>query len=178
MSRAVFPLCCLAWVQTMVGVMVVMATSFKRSYPSTIVFSSPDSMIGSCWPTPPPETPGRSQASLAQSLWGHCSFLLGAGAHRCFYAFQESVSPVCLFGASPLPLDVGYLFYPTWRMGSNILLSMIGQQQVGILEFLQEKMSACPSTPSGTRLFVLVPKDPYRQGYGFYKSCMDVRVGP
>ena len=33
---------------TMVGVMVVMATSFKRTYASTTEFSSPDSMIGSC----------------------------------------------------------------------------------------------------------------------------------
>ena len=88
--------------------------------------------------------------------------------------FQESVSPVCLFGASSLPLDMGYLF----KVGSNVLLSMVVQQQVGILEFLQEKMSTHPSTPSGTRLFVPIPRDPYSQNYGFYKSCMDVRVGP
>ena len=88
--------------------------------------------------------------------------------------FQESVSPVCLFGASSLPLDMGYLF----KVGSNVLLSMVVQQQVGILEFLQEKMSTHPSTLSGTRLFVPIPRDPYSQNYGFYKSCMDVRVGP
>ena len=39
-------------------------------------------------------------------------------------------------------LGCGYLFL----MGPNILLSMVSQQQVVILEFLQEK-SACPSTP-------------------------------
>ena len=32
-------------------------------------------------------------------------------------------------------------------VGSNILLSMVVQQQVVILEFSQEKMSAHPSTP-------------------------------
>ena len=31
-------------------------------------------------------------------------------------------------------------------VGSNILLSMVAQQQVAILEFSQEKMSTCPST--------------------------------
>ena len=45
-------------------------------------------------------------------------------------------------GASPLPLNVGYLFL----VGSNIFPLMAVQQQVVILEFLQEKMSACAST--------------------------------
>ena len=49
-----------------------------------------------------------------------------------------------LAGTSPLPLDVGYLFL----VGSNILLSMVVKQQVVILEFSQEKMSASPSTPT------------------------------
>ena len=48
-----------------------------------------------------------------------------------------------LVGASPLPLDVGYLFL----VGSNILLSMVVQQQAVILEFSQEKMSTCPTLP-------------------------------
>ena len=49
--------------------------------------------------------------------------------------------PSCL-GFS-LALDMGYLFL----VGSNILLSMVVQQCVVILEFLQEKMRAGPSTP-------------------------------
>ena len=40
-----------------------------------------------------------------------------------------------------MPLDMGYLFW--WD-----LLSAIVEQQVVILEFSQEKMSAHPSTPS------------------------------
>ena len=47
-----------------------------------------------------------------------------------------------LAGASLLLLDVRYLFL----VGSNILLKIV-VQQVSVLEFLQEKMSACPSTP-------------------------------
>ena len=46
-------------------------------------------------------------------------------------------------GASSLPLDMGYVFL----VRSNILLSMVVQQEVAILEFSQEEMSACPSTP-------------------------------
>ena len=47
-----------------------------------------------------------------------------------------------LAGASPLLLDVQYLFL----VGSNILLSMVVQQRVVIMEFSKEKMSARPST--------------------------------
>ena len=45
-------------------------------------------------------------------------------------------------GASPLPLDIGYLFL----VASNIFLSMVIQQSVVILQFSQEKMRAHPST--------------------------------
>ena len=46
-------------------------------------------------------------------------------------------------GASPLPLDMGYLFL----VGSNIILLMVVQQLVVILVFSQ-KMSTRSSTPS------------------------------
>ena len=48
-----------------------------------------------------------------------------------------------LVGASPLPLDVKYLFL----VGSNIFLSMVVQQWGASLEFSQEKMSTHPFTP-------------------------------
>ena len=54
-----------------------------------------------------------------------------------------------LVGASPLPLDMRYLFF---LVGSNILQSMIVQQRVVILEFSQKKTSEYPSTlPSAWR---------------------------
>ena len=62
----------------MVGVMAVMVTSFKRACPRTVVFSAPDPMAGHCRATPLLETPGRSQASLAQSPVG--SLLLSPGS--------------------------------------------------------------------------------------------------
>ena len=47
-----------------------------------------------------------------------------------------------LIVASSLSFDVGYLFL----VGSNVLLSMVVQQLVVILVFLQMEMSAHPST--------------------------------
>ena len=44
MDGVVFPLCNLAWGETMVGAMAVMTTSFKRAYVRTVAFSAPDPM--------------------------------------------------------------------------------------------------------------------------------------
>ena len=83
----------------MVGVMKIMETSFKRSHAGTASFigSAPYPAAGHCRPTPPPETPGHSQASLGQSLVG--SLLLSpeswcAQGYVC--ALQESVSQSCV----------------------------------------------------------------------------------
>ena len=48
--------------------------------------------------TPPPETPGRSRASLGQSLVGSLLLSPGSGAQGSVCAHPESVSPVlCKF---------------------------------------------------------------------------------
>ena len=39
-----------------------------QKVPCSAVFSAPDPSAGHCRPTPPPETPGHSCASLGQSL--------------------------------------------------------------------------------------------------------------
>ena len=58
-----------------------MATSFKRSHAHTATLTAPNSSVaGHHQLTPQLETPGHSRASLGQSLWGHCSFLLERGA--------------------------------------------------------------------------------------------------
>ena len=80
------------------GIMKIMLTSFKRSCAHTVVFSAPDLAAGHCWPTSLPETPGHSQAGLGQSLVGHCSFLLGPGAHKfcvcvCVFVLSKSLFP-------------------------------------------------------------------------------------
>ena len=71
-----------------------MATSFRRFH-DALRTQCPDPAAGHRWPPPPPETPGHSQASLAQSLVG--TLLLSPGS-CCTQGFicvlQESVSPV------------------------------------------------------------------------------------
>ena len=95
MGGAVFPSCCLTWGQTMMDVMMIMATFFKRPRACIAPLGAPDSAGGHRWPTPPPETPGHSRASLGQSFVE--SLLLSPGsccAQSLICALQESVSPV------------------------------------------------------------------------------------
>ena len=99
MVGAVFPPCCLTWGQTMVEVMKIMATSFKRSHARAAVLSVPNPAAGHHWPMPPPETPGHSRTSLGQSLVGSLLLFRGSWCTQGFvYALQESVSPIlCKF---------------------------------------------------------------------------------
>ena len=62
----------------MVEVMKIMATSFKTSHVCTAALTAPNPASGHHQPTPPPETPGHSWASLGQSLVG--SLLLSPGS--------------------------------------------------------------------------------------------------
>ena len=86
--------CCpaLYWGQTVMEVMKIMATTFKRPHACTATLSAPNPEAGHYWPTPLLETPEHSQASLGQSLGGHCSFFLGPGAQGSVCALQVSIS--------------------------------------------------------------------------------------
>ena len=64
----------------MVEVMKIMPSSFKRSHACTAARSAPNASAGHHQPTPLPETPGHSQASLSQSLVE--SLLLDPGVHK------------------------------------------------------------------------------------------------
>ena len=87
------------WDQTVVEIMKIMATSFKRFHALTATLSAPNPTAGHCQPTPPPETPGQSQASLGQSLVGPLLLSPGSWCTRgSVCALQELVSPVlCKF---------------------------------------------------------------------------------
>ena len=89
----------------MVGIMKIMATSFKKTCAHTVVFGAPDPAAGHCRPTPPQEMPGHSQASLAQSLVG-ILFLSPGSWCTCGFvcALQESVSPVLWKFCNQIPL--------------------------------------------------------------------------
>ena len=81
------------WGQTMVEVMKIMVTSFKRSHAGTAALSTPTPAAGHCQPTPLMEIPGHSQASLGQSLVGSLLLSLGTWCSQVSVcAFQESIS--------------------------------------------------------------------------------------
>ena len=82
---------------SMVEVMKIMATSFKRSHARTASLRAPNPEVGHCQPTPLPETPGHSWESLDQSLVGVTapfSWVLVHTSSVC--ALQESVSQSCI----------------------------------------------------------------------------------
>ena len=87
------------------GEMKLMVTSFKRSYAHTVVFGAPDPATGYCWPTPPAEIPGHSQASLGQSLVGTLLLSPGSWCTQGFVcALQQSISPVLCKFCNQIPL--------------------------------------------------------------------------
>ena len=78
MNGAEFTPCSLAWGKTMVGLMMVVVTSFRRTYDRS-----------------PLETPVHSLGSLAQSLVGSPLLSPGSWCTQGFVcSIQESVSPV------------------------------------------------------------------------------------
>ena len=79
---AVFPPSCLTWDPTMVAVMKIMATSFRRSHACTATCSGLDPAAGHWGPTPLLQTPGHSQASLGQPLVGLLLLSSGFGLTR------------------------------------------------------------------------------------------------
>ena len=83
-----FPFC-LIWGQSMVEVMKITVTSFEMSHAGfharTAAPNSLNPAAGHHRPTPLPETPGHSQEVWVSLLWGHCSFLLGSGAHKLLF---------------------------------------------------------------------------------------------
>ena len=92
-----FPSLLFTWGQTMVEIMKMMVTSFKRSHAG--------SAAGHRRSMPPPETPGHSRASLGQSF--ERSLLLSPGswcAQGSVCALLESVSPVLCKFCNQIPL--------------------------------------------------------------------------
>ena len=95
MGGIVFPPCYLTWGQTMVEVMKIMATSFKKSLAGTATVSALDPAASHRWSMPPPESLAHSRASLGQSLVG--SLLLSPGSwctQVSVCVLPEPVSPV------------------------------------------------------------------------------------
>ena len=99
-------------VEVEVEVVRIMATSFSRSRARTAALSAPDPAAGHRRPTPPPETPGHSRASLGQSLVG--SWLLSPGSwctQGSVCALPEPVSLVLCKFCNQIPLASKVKFY-------------------------------------------------------------------
>ena len=80
-------------------------TSFRRSRACTAAPSGPDPAAGHRQPTPLPETPGHSQASLGQSFLGSLLLSPGSWCTQGFVcALQESVSLVQCKLCNQIPL--------------------------------------------------------------------------
>ena len=79
--------------QTMVQVMKIMATSFKRFHAHTATFTAPSPAAAHHQPASLLETPGHSRVSWVSLLWGHCSFFLGFGAHNVLFLTSKSLFP-------------------------------------------------------------------------------------
>ena len=103
MGGAVFPPCYLTWGQTVVEVMKIMVTFFKRSHAYTATLSAPNSAVGHRQLTPPLETPEHSRARLGQSLMG--SLLLSPGSwctRGSVCVLRKSVSQSCVHSGGSL----------------------------------------------------------------------------
>ena len=76
------PFLLFTWGQTMVEVVKIIVTSFKRSHASPAILTAPNPAAGHHQPMPLPETPGHSWASLGQSFVGSLLFSPGFLVHR------------------------------------------------------------------------------------------------
>ena len=88
-----------------------MVTSFKRAYASILclpglLYSVPltpqQATVNPRLQPTVQETPGHSWASLAQSLMGHCCFLLGPGGHKVLFV-PSKIHQIPLAHQSQIP---------------------------------------------------------------------------
>ena len=89
------------WGQTMVEVMKIMATSFKKSHECNAILSAPNPEAGH-HQAMPLETPGHSQASLGQSPVGSLLPSPGSWCTRFCLCPPRVFFPICLSSGSSM----------------------------------------------------------------------------
>ena len=77
----------------MVEVMKIMATSFKRSPTRTAALSAPTLQQATADPCLHQRLLDIHGHVWVSFLWGHCSFLLGPGAHEVLFVPSKSLFP-------------------------------------------------------------------------------------
>ena len=90
MGGAVFLPCSLTWGQTIVEVMKIMVTSFKRSHSCTAALNALNPDSGHYQSRSPLDTRRQVWVIL---FWGHWSFFLGPGAHKVFFVPSKGLFP-------------------------------------------------------------------------------------
>ena len=124
-----------SWDELSQGETKTRATSFERSHAHTSVRRAPIPAAGHRQPTPLPETPGQSRASLGQALVGSLLLPLGPGAHKFLFVPSQSLFP------SPV-----YVLEALWRVNGDLLQEGFCHAQVDCTQ------SPCPcSSPLPTR---------------------------
>ena len=77
----------------MLVVMLVTVTSSKRTYARTVVLSGSDPTEGTVDPHLCRRLLDTHRHVWLSLLWGHCSFLLGPGAHKILFVPSKSLFP-------------------------------------------------------------------------------------
>ena len=77
----------------MVAIMKIMVTSFKRSHAHTTSFSASDLAEATADSRLHQGLLDTHRQVWVSLLWGHCSFLLGPGAHRVLFVPSKSLFP-------------------------------------------------------------------------------------
>ena len=77
----------------MVEIMKIMVTSFKRSHACTLHSVPPALQQGTDDPRLRQRLLDTHRQVWVSLLWGHCSFLLGPGAHKVLFVPSKSLFP-------------------------------------------------------------------------------------
>ena len=81
------------WGQTIVEVMKVMVTSFKRSHACTAALSAPTLQQATADPHLCQRLLDTHRQIWVSLFWGHCSVLLGPGVHKVLFVPSKSLFP-------------------------------------------------------------------------------------
>ena len=153
MCVAVFPSCCLARGQTMVGVMTVMEISLKRIYDCTVVFSVLTPQQTTVDPHLRWRLLDRHRQVWLSLLWGYCSFLPASGAHKVLFVPSKSLSPQ--FCGSSVIKSTALQSQIPWGFSVPLLDHQVGKSVVGPRTFQNFEMTnfSCLRYPVGTVLW-------------------------
>ena len=91
------------WSQTVEEVMKIMATSFKTSNARTAALSAPTLQQATTDPHLLQRLLDTHRQVWVSLLWGHCSFLLGPGAHKVLFVPSKGLFPLsCVSSGSSM----------------------------------------------------------------------------